>query len=63
MTEGADRLLAATTRIVTAWLAASSVASSALPVPVRDIHRWMVTLGRVASLRHRWSDCPTSGEP
>jgi predicted transcriptional regulator len=33
MTESADRFLTATTRIVTAWLAANSVASTAKPQP------------------------------
>ena len=44
MTESADRFLAATTRIVTAWLAANSVASSALPVLIRDVHRALTGL-------------------
>jgi predicted transcriptional regulator len=39
MTESADRILAATTQIVTAWLAANAVASTALPGLIRDIHR------------------------
>lgn len=44
MTESADRFLAATTRIVTAWLAANSVASTALPGLIRDIHRTVINL-------------------
>jgi predicted transcriptional regulator len=44
MTESADRFLAATTRIVTAWLAANSVASTALPGLIRDIHRTLTGL-------------------
>jgi predicted transcriptional regulator len=44
MTESADRILAATTQIVTAWLAANSVASAALPGLIRDIHRTLTGL-------------------
>jgi predicted transcriptional regulator len=44
MTESADRFLAATTRIVTAWLATNLVASSALPVLIRDVHRALTGL-------------------
>jgi predicted transcriptional regulator len=44
MTESADQILAATTQIVTAWLAANSVASTALPGLIRDIHRTLTRL-------------------
>jgi predicted transcriptional regulator len=44
MTESADRLLAATTRIVTAWLDAKPAASVALPGLIRDIHRTLTAL-------------------
>jgi predicted transcriptional regulator len=44
MTESADRFLAATTTIVTAWLGANSVAASALPVLIRDVHRALTGL-------------------
>ena len=44
MTESADRFLAATTRIVTAWLAANSVAPTALAGLIRDIHRTLAGL-------------------
>jgi predicted transcriptional regulator len=44
MTESADRLLAATIRIVTAWLAANSITSGALPGLIRDIHRTLTSL-------------------
>jgi predicted transcriptional regulator len=44
ITESADRFLAATTRIVTAWLAANSVASGALPGLIRDIYRTLTGL-------------------
>jgi predicted transcriptional regulator len=44
MTESADRILAATTRIVMAWLAASSVPSAALPGLIRDVHRTLTGL-------------------
>ena len=44
MTESADRILAATTQIVTAWLAANAVASTALPMLIRDIHRSLSSL-------------------
>ena len=39
MTESADQILAATTQIVTAWLSANAVTSTALPGLIRDIHR------------------------
>jgi predicted transcriptional regulator len=42
MTESADRYLAVTTRIVIAWLAANSVASTALPGLIRAIY-WTLT--------------------
>jgi hypothetical protein len=44
MTESADRLLAATIRIVTAWQAANSITSGALPGLIRDIHRTLTSL-------------------
>jgi predicted transcriptional regulator len=46
MTESADRFLAATARIVIAWLAAHAVASTALPELIRDIHRTLTGLER-----------------
>jgi predicted transcriptional regulator len=44
MTERADRFLAATTRIVTAWLGANTFASAELPGLIRDIHRMLTGL-------------------
>jgi predicted transcriptional regulator len=39
MTETADRILAATTHIVTAWLDSNAIAPIALPGLIRDVHR------------------------
>jgi predicted transcriptional regulator len=44
MTEIADRLLTATTRIVTAWLDANAIAPNALPGLIRDVHRSLTGL-------------------
>jgi predicted transcriptional regulator len=38
MTESVDRILAATTQIVTAWLEANAVTSAALPGVIRAIY-------------------------
>jgi predicted transcriptional regulator len=44
MREDTDRTLVATTRIVTAWLAANVIAPHALPALIRDIHRSLIGL-------------------
>ena len=44
VTEIADPILAATTRIVTAWLYANAVAPRAPPGLIRDIHRTLIGL-------------------
>ena len=44
MTDSADRILAATTQIVTAWLDANAVAPKALSELIRDIHRSLTDL-------------------
>jgi predicted transcriptional regulator len=44
VTDIADRILIATTQIVTAWLDANAVAPNALPGLIRDIHRSLTGL-------------------